>query len=302
MRTIIITGGSSGLGLASACALAKNHDNHLILASRKPGNAAEIVQQASGNPHVEAVRLDLGSLDNVRQFVRDIKQRALPPLYAIVCNAGITLATGTRYSADGHELTFAVNHLGHFLLVNELLPLLTRPGRIINVSSGTHIPDHRLARRMQTPVPRYTNARALALGDEAPEADRLSNNPLRYTTSKLCNVLFTYELAQRLNDDSIGVFAVDPGLMPDTQLAREFPAFARAALRHVIGFFGRLTPNIRSSNVSGEHLRLLVEDASLQGKTALYFDGNRETKSSPISYERDKALDLWETSVELVGL
>lgn len=298
-QTIIITGGSSGLGLETARTLAQDGDNHIILASRNPQDAAETLRNSTGNRNIISIPLNLGSLENVREFVAEVNGRDLPPLYGIVCNAGVSLAGETRYSADGHELTFAINHLGHFLLVNGLLSQLTRPGRVIMVSSGTHIPDHKLARRLGTPVPRYTTAHGLAMGDNAPEGERLSSQPLRYTTSKLCNVLFAYELARQIDDERIGVFAIDPGLMPDTNLAREFPAAVRAIFRSVISFFGRFTPDIRPSTQSAQDMKRLLMDEALTGRTALYFDGAHERPSAPDSYDLDKARDLWETSVEL---
>lgn len=85
--------------------------------------------------------LDLASLASVRQFVQDFQTREHPPLEAIVCNAGVQIVSGTRYTENGFEITFGVNHLEHFLLVNLLLPQLSDRSRIVFVSSDTHNPE-----------------------------------------------------------------------------------------------------------------------------------------------------------------
>ena len=84
--------------------------------------------------------MDLASLRSVRAFVEDVRGAALPPLHAIVCNAGVQVVSGTERTEDGVEMTFGVNHLGHFALVQGLLDELAHPARIVVVSSGTHDP------------------------------------------------------------------------------------------------------------------------------------------------------------------
>ncbi len=299
-RTIIITGGSSGLGLNTVREVAADPQNFVIIASRKPQDAADVVNAEIGHDNVISMKLDLGSLADVDRFVIEFRAAALPPLYGIVCNAGVTLAGKTRYSAEGHELTFAVNHLGHFRLINALMSDLMRPGRIVLLSSGTHIPEHKLARLMQVPSPNYTSAKSLALGDNAPQDERLTNQSRRYSTSKLCNVLFGYELARQLDDADVGVFMLDPGLMPDTNLANEYPAVLAKVMMGVVKLFVNLTPLIRLSSTSAKDVKRLLFDPKLAGRTGLYFDGSEETKSSTDSYDLAKAQDLWQTSVALM--
>ena len=167
----------------------------MIIASRgvaKSREAERSIIAQTGNSHVAAMELNLGSLDSVRRFVADFAARGLPPIGAIVCNAGIQVVSAITYNDDGYETTFAVNHLGHFLLVNLLLRYLDDHARIVVVSSGTHNPDQFTG----MPKPDYTDAASAARRE--PSTDSGNAGRRAYTTSKLCNVMFTYELSRRL--------------------------------------------------------------------------------------------------------
>jgi len=137
-RTVVITGGNSGLGFASAKAILEASHGapwHVVLACRDEGRARSAVDQLIGCTNVvgqvDAMRLNLASLASVRAFAAELTKRlrtgTLPPLHAVVCNAGINPGTTKTITADGFDSTFGVNHLGHFLLVNELLPMLQLP-------------------------------------------------------------------------------------------------------------------------------------------------------------------------------
>ena len=198
-KTVIITGGNSGLGYYCAQAIAQSCTNwHIIIASRNLPRVEEAVQQLTAETNysfIEGMTLDLASLASVRQFVQDFQTREHPPLEAIVCNAGVQIVSGTRYTEDGFEMTFGVNHLGHFLLVNLLLPQLSDPSRIVFVSSDTHNPETNTG----MPHPNYQDANALAFGiGDDNQMDMRTVGRVRYTTSKLCNLLCTYELSRRL--------------------------------------------------------------------------------------------------------
>ncbi|MEO0565892.1 MAG: alanine-phosphoribitol ligase, partial [Chloroflexota bacterium] len=176
------------------------------------------------------------------------------------------------------------------------------PGRIVFVSSGTHLPGSILARVMGVPAPRYTNAQALAFPDEASAADRVNKPLKRYSTSKLCNVLCAYELSRHIDNPAIGVFAIDPGLMPETDLARELPDALQPVFQGILMPLVQLHDNVRRVADSVAHVARLVTDTTLDGRTALYFDGLRERPSSPDSYDVDKAQDLWKTSAAITGI
>jgi len=310
-KTIIITGGNIGLGYHCAKAMATTKQWHVILACRHPNRAAQAVQQLiaeTTHQQIEAMSLDLASLASVRQFATDFATRNVPPLTALVCNAGIQIVTGITYTEDGFETTFAVNHLGHFLLANLLLRHLIAPARIVFVSSATHNP----AQRTGMPAPRYHGAKFLARPDIDPLAkadDKGTVGRRAYSTSKLCNVFCTYELSRRLQTEGknsashlIAVNAFDPGLMPGTGLARDYGAIARFAWNFVLPVVSRLVPGIKSMRESGSALARLVLDPTLEGVSGKYFAGLREIPSSQESYDTGKAAELWETSAELVKL
>jgi light-dependent protochlorophyllide reductase len=294
MRTAIITGASAGLGLECARALLTSDPSwHVVLAVRDVARGVQAVERIGYPGRCTVLEMDLASLRSVHTFAEDFSRRALPPLHAIVCNAGVQVVSGTERTVDGVEMTFGVNHLGHFALVKGLLDDLAHPARIVVVSSGTHDP----AKFTGMPTPSYTTAEQLAHPDESGSAD----GRRRYTTSKLCNMLYTYELDRRLGEGSGGVTvnAFDPGLMPGSGLARDYSAIGRWVWRYAFPLL-RVLPNVNSSRTSGARLAALVSDPGFDDVTGAYFEGKRRIRSSVDSYGPEKALDLWETSEQLL--
>lgn len=135
----------------------------------------------------------------------------------MICNAGRLAVSGTKFTTDGIEQTFGVNHLGHFLLVNRVLCRTRIPGRVVFVSSGTHDP----ARRTGFPPPRFTTARELAFPVDTGIESPMRVDQRRYTTSKLCGVLAAYEFARRVPPDVATFNVFDPGQMPGTGIGRD---------------------------------------------------------------------------------
>ena len=297
-RTAIVTGASAGLGLECARALldTKELDGdgswHIVLAVRSPERGAEAVAQLGAPERCTVIEVDLASLESVHAFAHAVQAAQLPPIHAIVCNAGVQVVSGTELTAEGVEMTFGVNHLGHFALVQSLLDELADPARIVVVSSGTHDP----AKHTGMPSPHYGNAEELA----HPPGDTFDGRR-RYTTSKLCNVLFAYELDRRLGQGQRGITvnAFDPGLMPGSGLARDYSPMGRWAWRYLFPAL-RVLPNVNSPRSSGQRLAALAGDPRYDGVTGAYFEGTRQIRSSVDSYDRDKALDLWETSERLL--
>ena len=192
-KTVIVTGGNSGLGFETARAIVQKGEGwHVVIAGRSRERCQEAADRLSheiATASIEAMVLDLASISAVRSFASDLSAGNRPPLRALVCNAGVQHVGATQRTEDGFEATFGVNHLGHFLLANLMLPHLIAPGRIIFVSSGTHDPSQRTG----MPAPLLRDARSLAAPDDEEEA---SHRPgfvgrRRYSTSKLCNVLCT---------------------------------------------------------------------------------------------------------------
>lgn len=308
--TVIVTGGNTGLGYECAKTIAAARQNwHVVIASRDATKSAEAAQRTigeTGNTYIEAMPLDLASLASIRAFSQAFAARDdLPPLHSIVCNAGTQVARGIAYTDDGFEKMFGVNHLGHFLLVNLLLPHMLAPARIVVVSSGTHDPDS-LDGRFNPPD--YRGARVLAWPEQAGVSSL--SGIRRYATSKLCNIFFTYELARRLQGQAsdtepmITANAYDPGATPGTGLIRDHRTIVRTLwtspiVHRLLQAFGA---RIYDVHTSGRAMARLVLDSQLANSSGKYFHVMEETPSSHESYDRAKAAELWETSVELVKL
>jgi NAD(P)-dependent dehydrogenase (short-subunit alcohol dehydrogenase family) len=290
-RTALITGGTGSLGFRTAQAILANPGWGVVITGRNPGAVAE----AAGRLGDRAIglTLDLGWLSDVRRVAHE-----LPPLDAVVCNAGVHTISGSAFTSDGIEQTFGVNHLGHFLLVRELLPKLTTPGRVVLVSSAVHDPT----KRTGFPPPHYTSARALAFPSTAPTEDPFRAGRRAYTVSKLCNLLATYEFARRTAPEVATFNAFDPGQMPGTGIARDYRGLRAFGWRYVLPVAAVIPGgHLHTARRSGAALARLVVDPKLAGVTGTYFSGRRPIRSSEESYDLGKAADLWATSVELTA-
>src|SRR6266851_4224273 len=293
-QTVIITGGNTGLGYGCARTIAASHPNwHIVIACRNQQQATQAVntlQHETGNQHIEQMPLDLASMDSVRSFARDFAARKLPPLHAVICNAGIQIVSGTTYTQDGFETTFGVNCLGHFLLVNLLLHHLVAPARIVFVSSDAHDPEYQssLHRFVGLNPPRYRDVRALALPEQYPKAEESNETPQkvgmrRYSTSKLCDVFYAYELARRLEaqgystpEHPITVNAFNPGPTPGTGLARDASTFQRFGWNVLLLLMRPLFPDLSTPEAAAKGLAHLVLDPALDHTTGKYFEGMNE--------------------------
>jgi NAD(P)-dependent dehydrogenase (short-subunit alcohol dehydrogenase family) len=315
LRSAVITGGNTGLGYACAAALLASEEGapwHVVLACRNEERAraavTRLTEAVGDGGRVEAMSLDLASLASVRTFAAELAGRleagALPPLHGLVCNAGMLTGARRSVTADGFESAFGVNHLGHFLLVDTLRPVLQPPARVVVVASNVHDP----AKKAGVPAPAWNDPVALALGElgRAGADDKpFANGQRRYSTSKLANVYFTYALARRL-PAGVTANAFDPGMVPGTGLTREAPApmhFAAShVLPHVIPLLRRvMNPNIHTIRESGDALARLLTDPALAGTTGRYFEGRREIRSSDESYDEKRSEELWRASEALTA-
>lgn len=311
MKTVIITGGNSGLGYYCAQKLAQDPEWYIVLACRnlqKAARAVEKIQKTTNTQQIEVMMLDLASLESIRSFAAEFGDRQVPPLGAIVCNAGVQFIQRQTYTQEGFDTTFGVNHLGHFLLVNLLLKQLVAPARIILISSDTH--DSSKTTGMPTPY--FRDPQLMA----HPETDpTLKNKDIgtigrtAYTTSKLCNVLCAYELSRRLQREEIStaskpitVNVFNPGLMPGSGLAQDYTATAKFVWNNILPLLCKFIPNVNTMKQSGEALARLVMDPELADVTGKYFSGLKMIDSSTESYDKAKAKQLWDASVELTQL
>lgn len=317
-KTVVITGGNAGLGFECARGVSASGGGwRVVLACRdlaKGERAARELNGEFGEGRVEAMVLDLASLASVRAFARGLRARILagelPPLRALVCNAGVQVVTGTTYTEDGFEETFGVNHLGHFLLANLLIGDLETPARIVLVSSGTHDPAQRT---MMPTGPRWREPEMLAWPERypvTPDESPGTTGRRRYSTSKLANILTGYELSRRLETTSgpgdreapMTVNLYDPGLMPGSGLARDYGAAQRFVGKYILPALRLFVPNVNSTGASGKVLAQLVSEPRFEGVTGKYFVGHEAQRSSDESYDREKATELWEASARLVDL
>ncbi len=226
--------------------------------------------------------LDLANQTSIRQFVDAFRNASLPPLQGVICNAGMQNVAAPARTAEGYETTFAVNHLGHYLLTRLLLHDMAQDGRITFVSSGAHDPKERSG----LPAPVYESADAVAHDFELSTTAGLR----RYSTSKLCNVYCAYELSRRLSASgdprlaSIKVNAIDPGLMPATGLARSWPAPLRWVSRNVLPLLRLVHSNVHSPATSGTRVAEITTgpEAEPGGR---YFSNGKAVRSSDASYD-----------------
>jgi NAD(P)-dependent dehydrogenase (short-subunit alcohol dehydrogenase family) len=310
---VLVTGGNSGIGFEAARELARA-GRHVVIASRNRAASADAVRRIaaeSGDDAVSELGLDLGSLAAVRRFAGELAGRDIR-LRALVCNAGVQATTGPRLSPDGFELTFAVNHLGHFLLTHLLVGRLaaSAPARIVVVASGVHDPT------LRTGMPKADVADLETLAATGGPRRDAFDGRLAYVNSKLCNLWFTYELARRLagagfadGGRAITVNGFDPGLVPGSGLAREYPAPLRFVWDRILPGVARVlspvVPTINPAPKAGAALARLVLDPALEPVSGRYFPSHarwREAASSDASYDAERARALWDASVRMTGL
>ena len=282
-RTVVITGANSGIGLEAARYLAAR-GAQVVLACRDEGKAAAAAAAiAAGVPGAEAetLALDLSSLESVRSAAAEIRSR-YPRLDLLVNNAGVMMPPLSR-TADGFELQFGTNHLGHFALTGLVLPsLLGVPGsRVVTVSSN----GHKVGRIRFDDLQWEHGYRRMGA----------------YAQSKLANLLFTYELQRRLAAAAAPTIAVaaHPGTS-DTALVRHLPAFAQLG--------SRLAPNQGAAMGALPTLRAATDPAvaggDYYGPAGLgeFAGPPRLVRSSSRSHDEAAQRRLWSVSEELTGV
>ena len=267
-QTILITGSTDGLGEATAENLVKHGATVLVhgRSEQKLERALAKLGRDRG-ARCRGFLADLGSLEQVRRLARDVERR-FDRLDVLVNNAGVVVMGGRRESHDGLELTFAVNYLSHFLLTAELMPLLRQsaPARIVNVASIGQAP----------------------VNFADPMAEREYEGFRAYVQSKLAQIMFTIELADRLRaagEEGVTVNALHPATFMDTKMLRE--GLGRAG---------------RTEVAEGvESLSRLVADPALDGVSGRYFDQLDEGTAEAQAYDAEARRRLWELSEELAG-
>ena len=275
-KTVLITGGSSGIGKATAIGLAAL-GARVAITGRNPGRveaAAVEIRAATGNPDVHAFTADLSSQAEVRRLAAEVLD-AYPRLDVLVNNVGGSWAT-RHVTADGLEHTFAVNHLAAFLLTNLLLDRLkaSAPARVVTVSS---------------------NAQSLGKIDfEDLQGERRYSEQKAYPQSKLASVMFTYELARRLAGTGVTATVLHPGVV-STRFGSEDPSLIFKVL---VPFY---RPFMKTPQQGAATSIYLASSPKVEGVTGAYFANGKPQTSNKASYDESAAARLWQVSAGLVG-
>jgi NAD(P)-dependent dehydrogenase (short-subunit alcohol dehydrogenase family) len=293
-RTIVMTGATRGLGSIAASRILKQApDAHLVLLARGDVTAlAARLRAESGNPHVSAIAADLSSLGSIRGAVAEIRSRVergeLPPLRGLAANAGLQLTRATEASRDGIEITFAVNLLANYALVDGLLDMFTPPARIVITTSDSHFGDFRHNMGL-VPAPVWRQPSALAAPGTAEKAGSAAAGRAAYSTSKLGVIYLVHALARSL-PAGMEIFSFNPGFVPGTGLARDGNAAARFAFRRIMPAMA-LTPWARSQSVAGADLAAAVT-GPVPGASGSYLNGRHVEDSSRESYDSRREDEL----------
>jgi NAD(P)-dependent dehydrogenase (short-subunit alcohol dehydrogenase family) len=275
-KVCIVTGATSGIGESTALALAKKGAD-LTIVGRNAEKSASVVNHIkglTGNPKVDFLLADLSSQEEIRNLAGQFR-RGHKSLHVLINNAGATFSK-RQETVDGVEMTWATNYLSCFLLTNLLLEPLKAgaPSRIINVSSGLH--------------------RRARLDFDDLELRRNYSRFRAYDLSKLAMVLFTYELARRLDGTGVTANALGPGLVR-TNLGKNGDLPTRLAKSFADLFASSAEEGARTSVY-------LATSPDVQGVTGKYLEKGKEARSSPISYDLEAARRLWEVSEERTRL
>ena len=277
-KLVLVTGATNGIGKATALELATMGANVVIVGRNLDKTRATVdeIKATSQNPAIEMLQADLSSMREVRILAQEFTSR-YDHLDVLVNNAGAVFGA-RQETVDGYEMTFALNHLSYFLLTNLLLDTLRRApaSRVVNVASSTH----------------FTGK--IDLSDlQSQRAYRLGGFGV-YATSKLANVLFTYELARRVADSEITVNAIAPG-----NVASGFGHNNGGIMGVVVTVLHQFA---RTPEKGAETIVYLASSPEVAGVSGKYFEDCQPVASSKASHDATLARQLWEASEMMVGL
>ena len=279
-KVAVVTGSSGGIGLETAREFARAGAT-VVLANRDAAKSAAAladIRATVPGAQVQSVHLDLTSLASVRASAAEIAA-AHPQIHLLVNNAGV-MACPLARTADGHELQFGTNHVGHFLFTNLLVPSMRAgaPARIVNLSSSGHLlgamdfddPDY--LQREYSPWPAYGQ-------------------------SKTANILFTVELERRLGAKGVHAFSVHPGVVT-TDLFRHLSEDENATLHRRMAKGGLFEKNPQQGAATSVYC---ATDAALLAQGGAYCEDSHVSTAGAHATDPDIAARLWALSEELVG-
>ena len=276
-KICMVTGATSGIGAVTARALAQKGARVMIVARNvnRCENTVDEIIQTTGNHAVEYMIADLSSQNEIHDLAEAYRNK-YDHLDVLVNNAG-GFFMSRQESADGIEMTFALNHLNYFLLTNLLLETIkaSAPARIVNVSSGAH--------------------QAASINFDDLQGKQKYSGWQAYGQSKLANILFTHELARRLEGTGVTVNALHPGMV-----ATNFGANNGGVLGNLVRQFMNLfSISVEEGAQTSIYLASSPEVEDVTGK---YFVKKKAVSSSSASYDESAAKRLWEISEEMTGI
>ncbi|MDQ3860120.1 MAG: SDR family oxidoreductase [Actinomycetota bacterium] len=275
-KVVLITGGTSGIGKAAAAALAGMGATVVITGrnEERGKRALQEIREESGNDGVELILADLTVQDEVRRLAEELRERH-NQLEVLVNNAGLVLSERTE-TPDGIETQLAINHLAPFLLTNLLLDLLkeSAPSRIVTVSSDAH----RWAKIDLDDLQSRKRYRGMQV----------------YGKTKLANIMFTYELAERLEGTGVTANCMHPGGVNTN--------FGNNQGGPMNLLFRLFKPFMRSPEQGADTLIYLASSPEVEGMTGKYLADRKVKAASDAAYDETTRKRLWEASEELTGL
>ena len=277
-KVCIVTGANSGIGKATSLGLAQMGATVVMVCrDRTKGEEAQNeIKTKSGNDAIDLLLAELSSQDSIRQLVENFQQH-YTQLHVLINNAG-GVNLSRRDTVDGFEMTFAVNYLAPFLLTNLLLDKLkaSAPARIVNVSSESHESGYIKMDDLQLEK-KYRLMRA-------------------YGQSKLALVLFTYELARRLQGTGVTANCLHPGFVATNIGQSGVGRIGRSIVKLIFSSLGISPEEGAKTSI------YLASSPDIEGVTGKYFVKSIPVRSAPISYDESLQRQLWEESAKLVNL
>ncbi|MEV8438223.1 SDR family NAD(P)-dependent oxidoreductase [Actinosynnema sp. NPDC051121] len=300
--TVLITGPTRNLGRHAVQAMAGRSDGQrpdLLLVGRAGRRLTEVADEARAlGARVHEIGCDLASLADVRAAAATARSLlaagAVRPLRALVANAGTMSADTRRASADGYELTFAVNHLAHAQLIGDLLTSFTAPARVVLIGSNTYHANF-WRKLLHVAEAEWADPVELArpAGVEAAPSPRATG--VAYSNAKLAILYYAHELQRRVGR-GITVSVFEPGWMPGTALGRDAPAAFQALGRAL----GRI-PGVSTPRRSGPLLAAVaLDDRWAHLRDGAFVVKTKPTEVHPIAHDRDRERRLWEATAELL--
>eukprot|EP01080_Neovahlkampfia_damariscottae_P007433 gene7433-11756_t len=286
-KVVIITGSNTGIGLETARVLAKI-GAHVIISARnveKLKDAKSYIEKNVQDAKIDYIPIDLGSSESINNFVEKFKKMNLP-LHYLINNAGVMMNPTRETTKDGFEYQIGINHLGHFKLTMLLLPIMKKSDgerRIVVLSSDAH----------------KFGSQKINFDDFLWENsyNRLGS----YGQSKLANILFSNELNDLLKSDSIPITvnSLHPGVIPGTELTRDFPWIIRIGSFLFLPFLQLFMKSVEQGAAT---TIFAVVSKELQDKGGLYLENSHISKAIDYAYNKEEAKKLWKLSEELTGV